>query len=351
MNLEDAFGPKVLGKTVELHAKHAANATVLSSHFRSTSDGVSGDLVEWDEVVFPRSLAGFVDGDAPSIRQKNLGKTKRSSTIAHIKLNKFLGGRKLWIGENAVGELKPNANAVIGRDVLSMTNCILRTKEWLASKVFTGTITVNSTTVEDSETAFSVSFAVNTFEAGVSWAEAATPIISDDGELPYLKGAYTDDTSAELEKCLFSRNVETALLRNTEIKDWAKSTALGNSIMELGRVQLAGGIRWIKYDKNYIPTGGASTPFIASGYGIFLPSEADYGEYLEYAEGQGLIPQSCIGGSSDGMVSIAKPGINTYAMLQEEPIGVKIVQTWCGLPISKYPNISVYANLFANPSA
>lgn len=346
MNLEEAFSPRTLAKTVELYRDHAAKAQKLQGLFREDSSDVSGDLVEWDEIQYPRGLAPFVDGDSPSIRKKQLKKTKRSTTIAHVKLNKHMGGRKLFITENAPGELQPNASAVIAREIADMVNCVLRTKEWMASKAFTGSIVINDTNVEDSELAFTVTYAVSTFTPTTSWALAATAVISSTDELPSLKGSYSDDTGEEIERLIFNRSVETALLGNTEIKDWAAKTDRGVSIMELGRIQTAGGISWEKYDKSYKPTGGAITPFIANGYAICLPGASVYGEYLVYAVGQGLIPKSAIGATSDGLVGIAPPGIYQYAMLTDEPVGVKLFVGWSGFPIIKYPNIVVYANCF-----
>jgi len=346
MNLEEAFSPRTLSKTVELYRDHAIKAQKLQGLFREDSSDVTGDLVEWDEIQFPRGLAPFVDGDGVSIRKKQLKKTKRSTTIAHIKLNKHIGGRKLFITENAPGELQPNANAVIAREVVDMVNCVLRTKEWMAAQAFTGSIVINDTNVEDSELAFTVTFAVNTFTPTNSWALPQTRILSDSTELPSLKGAYTDDTGEEIERLIFSRNVETALLGNTEIKDWAAKTDRGVNIMELGRIQTAGGVNWEKYDRSYVNSSGTVTPYIASGYAICLPSVGAYSEYLVYAIGQGLIPKSAIGASSDGLIGVAPPGLYQYAMLTDEPVGVKLFVGWSGFPIIKYPNIVVYANCF-----
>lgn len=342
--LEEAFGVRNLNRVVTTFGSNEGNKVMQGLY---TPDSNSdGEIFEWDEINFPRRMAPVSAPGAPSKNIVELGRVNRTTAMAHIKLNKRIQGRRIFISERGLGQLKPDAEAQVAREVKDLKNQIEKTIEYLSETAFTGTITVNSTTVEDSDISFTVTFAVQVFTKTASWATASTKILSSANELPLLKDTFVTVAGFPLARFLFNQTVSQYLMGNTEIQSWVQHTVTGVQIFEIGMISNMSGLAWQQYDGNYQPTGGAITKFIADGKMIGLPDQSNVSEYFVMGLGKGMIPKAAIGAPTDMLITPApNSGWYSYATVETDPVAMKLIVGWVGIPIITYPKATIYCTV------
>ena len=342
VTLQEAFGIRNLNRVVETFAMQKAGE--LQTYF--PEDNIDGEIYEWDQLDFPRDLAPITGPDAPSKNIGELAKSHKLTTLAHVKLNKRIPGRRIFLMERGLGSLRPDAEGHVAREIKDLKFKIDKIKEWLCAKAFTGSIVVNSANIPGTDVTFTITFAVQTFTKTTSWATSTTNILSDANELPKAKNDYSNTVGFPLETAIFNQSVMNYLIGNQEFQAWAQHTNLGLEVMREGRIGRFGGIDWHQYDGNYKPVGGSVTKFIADSKVIFLPSKAEYQQYLVMAQGKGMIPQGAIGSVSDMLMSPApNSGFYGYATVETDPVVLKVIVGWVGLPIIVYPDVVMYATV------
>lgn len=340
--MQEAFGVRNLNRVVETFGDNSPNR-FLSSFF--APDPTDGEIYEWDELTFPRDLAPITGPDAPSKNRVELEKTHRTTTLAHMKLNKRINGRKVFLMERGVGALRPEAEATVAREIKDMRNSMEKTIEYLCAKAFKGSIAVSAANIADSDVTFTVTYAVQTMTATTSWATASTKILSAAAELPKIKDDYAKKVGFPVKLAIFNQSVANYLLGNTEIQGWVQNTQRGIEIFDIGHIAHMSDIDWTQYDGNYKPVGGAVTKFIADDDAIFLPEAGNRAEYLRMALGKGMVPQAAIGGEKDMLMSPAPgSGWYSYATVETDPVVLKVILGWVGLPIIVYPDIVLVAD-------
>ena len=341
MNAFDLFKPQQMVKLIE---KFPSDEQTQFWKSLVSTDEAPNDIVEWDEIQYDRGLAPFIGQDAPSQRQPMLSKTHKQHTVAHIKMDSFISGRRLFFQERAAGELRPNAMLVLARELRNLRMKIDRSIAYLISQMLTGTITVDNTTVPGSEVSFTVTFnGVGTFTPSASWATATTKIFSTD--LRNAKRDFVRQSGFRLNEVLFNTSVGGYMLNNDEAKAWLTQTQRGVQVFEAGMLGSAVGLNFTEND-SYYDKSGTLTPYIGDNKVFMLPSRDTIRQYAVLYEGRGLIPRDAIGSSPNQLLSPApSPGYYTYAKSVDNPAGVQVVVGWVGLPVLTFPELVMYGDV------
>lgn len=340
---QEAFGIRNMNRLVTTFESNAAN-TFLQRFF--TDDPVDGEIYEWDQINYSRALAPVNGPDAPSQNIPEDGMEHKTTSLAHIKLNKRIPGRRIFFMERGPGLLRPDAQGYVARQVQDLRNRMEKTIEYLAAKAFAGSIVISSTTIPGTEVAFTITFAVGTFSATTSWKLSTTNILSDPNELPALKKEYADAVGAPLRDMIFNQSFTAYLIGNQYVEAWLAKTPTGTQVFELGLLEKMGGLYWMEYNGNYQNLGGSVTPFIADDYIIGLPAPEKRAEYLVKPLGKGIIPNSAIGALGNLLMSPApSSGFYSYALMEGDPAALKVIVGWVGLCIIKYPAIVKYIHI------
>ncbi|GIW60233.1 MAG: hypothetical protein KatS3mg087_1299 [Patescibacteria group bacterium] len=339
MTPEDLFRPQNLNLFIEKFATFEARTKFADLYGQDTTDV---DFYSWDEISYPRELAPFTHGDAPAVRLDLMGKTHRATSIAHILVDKFISGRKIFFQERAPGELRPNAMAVVASEIRDMMNRISRSIEYLAAKAFTGSLTVNSSTVPGSSVSFTLTFAVQTYTPSASWATPTTKIFSS--ELHTLKRDFVRTSGVPLRHIIHGTNVEKYLLQNDEAQAWLAATQRGVQVFDTGLLGNAVGVSFEAYDHVYT-LNGTVTPYLGDNAIVGFTDEALVRQYCKLVLGKGLIPRGAFGTSPDQLVTPAPSyGFYSYVVPEFNPVGIRVFVGWAGVPIITYPELIVYSS-------
>lgn len=336
----DAFKPAQLLRYLEKFPSNAAN-TVMQSKFGR--DEAPNDLYEWDEITYDRTLAPMTGADAASTRVGKLSKVHRVHSVAHMKLNTFIDGRRIFFQERAAGELRPNATLVVAREMRNLRMRMERTIEYMCAQALTGTLTVNSSTVPGTDTSFTVTYTgVGSFSKSAAWSTAGTKIFSTD--LTTEKINYMRQSGFELRNMWFNNTVGQDLLANTEAQNWLQTTQRGVQVFESGWLGQMANLSFTQYDGYYDSDGaGTMLPYIADDNVVFTTDDSTFSQYCVLVEGRGLIPREAIG-ADQSMLATPAPsnGFYAYTTVETDPVGLKLVVGWVGLPVLQFPEIITY---------
>ena len=132
-----------------------------------------GESATWDELEFSRHLAPISGPESPHTRAKRLGRRKRTSAMAMVKVYKDLPAPHLFLNR-APGADTADAEAVLTAELEDMANLIANSKEFLACGALLGRIEVSPQTVPGSDVSFTVEFGNFQGQAQDSWADPVT---------------------------------------------------------------------------------------------------------------------------------------------------------------------------------
>lgn len=333
--LEQAFGIRNMLADVGLFGE-TPETPILDMYRAGTTKEVEGTSVEWDREDFDRALAPFGSVEAPAIRQFGQNRDLFVTPMADVSIDRFLSAQKIFVDQRGNGELRPNAEAMINRAVVTLRNKGLRVAEYMAAElIFNKTgLTVDSTTVPGSDVTFTIDPGTTDVNASASWATAGTDIL---GDIRSAADTHVQNCGMEAARALHNRDVLGYLTNNTDIQGWFQRTTEGidfirNSGPSRNALQAQGGLAsvpgWFQHDHGYVPEGGSFTKFIANDFLALLP---ETNSFLGFAQGGIAIPPTAIGrsevGAAAGEVDVVF-GPVTYAIWQEEPLGVRIIHKW-----------------------
>lgn len=341
---ESLFGTETLTGLIRTFDSEPGNRNCTGIFARNAKKLMpEGTLAKWDEVVGSRHLAPVVGSEEPAPRQANKAKTTKTSAMAHVRVSKFISGDRLF-DDRAPGKLVPDAEAVIAEELMDLNNLIGNTKEFLCASALLGTITVSSATVPGSTMTFTVSFSPQTINATNSWASSGTKIISS--ELKTIKKTYKDTSGFNAAEVIIDPDIESYLQGNNEAKGFV-ANALGANFLLGGTLDGAalgglrfGGLSWQVTDGVYKPEGGLVTRYKTGDKAIFLPSAAQQREVLGWVEGYGKVPAGPVftPGGRGAVRQASSRGNYAYAMTSGDPVGIKLIAGWVGLPVLLNPN-------------
>ncbi|MGE0713694.1 MAG: major capsid protein [Planctomycetota bacterium] len=314
-----------------------------------------GDAASWDEVEFSRHLAPVTGEESPHTRANLLKTTKRSSTMAYVRLYKDLPASHLFLNR-APGSDMSDAEAILATELLDLANLIANTKEFLACGALLGLIDVNPATVPGSEISFKVDFGNAMAQAMASWADKATPLRSS--ELIELKRKFKEQSGLSAEIAITEPGVEGWLVANDELRQFAKEPL---ALMIIENATLEGvnpqwerlaGLSFRFTDGTYKPQGGPVTRYFPAGKVLVLPGVPRLNQVLGWAEGKVYVPAGPVYGDAARATSMIREmrGSYAYAEVRTDPMGIRIYAGWHGLPVVLNPNaVMVFDAL--NPAA
>lgn len=338
--IQEAFGVNTINRVITTFADNTPHEKLTPLFVND--DTAEGDVYQWEEFEYSRNLAPVT---GPSTGSKALALSSRglkSTTLAHIKVHKTIDARRLFITERGLGVTTPDAASLVAREIKSMMVRVQKTIERLAAMALHGSISVSSATIEDSDVTFTVTYAVQTFTATASWATSSTKILSGPAELPKLKDDYFKTAGHPLSTLIFNQSVTNYLMGNTEVQSWVQHTARGVEIFDVGMIDQMAGLTWVQYDGNYKDALGTVQKYIEDDKIIGLPDAATRAEYLKMARGYGIVPKSAIGAQGELLAGLApQRGFYGYTTLFDDPVALKTVVGWVGLPVITFPSIVV----------
>jgi len=307
-----------------------------------------GQVASWEEVVFGRHLAPVTGVDSPHTQARRLGRRRRSSVMVMVKAYKDLPGSALFL-TRAPGQDTADAEAVIADELLDLTTIVQNTKEYLACGALLGKIQVDPQSVPGSELSFEVDFGVPEFQS-TNWLDPQARLRS--GEFQRLKRRYKAGSGERAGLVLADERLEGALVRNEEIKGFAKEV-LGRQILRgqsHGRTpQWDGlaGLNWHFTDGTYQPEGGQVTSYWPEDTALVLPEERNMRRVLGWAEGRVLVPAQEVFGSAEDALSLVREvrGHYAYAKVRTDPLGIRIYAGWYGLPLVLNPEALLRVNV------
>lgn len=338
--LEDLFGVNTLSGLVQLFAQGTAKNNTFASLFERRPEYVvrGNDTVGWDEISFTRKNAGFVDRDGNPVPTDPISKTKRSTSLASIKLSRTIKASEL-LRERELGTLNSPviARSVIGRNVKELTEMIQRSINTMCADALQGSIAFDATKYPYGEIVLpTVTYGVNTFTATASWGTAGTKILSGSAELPSIRTTMREACGEEPQRVIQAEAVQRYLLGNTEIQAWLQTTMPGLRVLSEGAIEAAGGIggipMWKTATDHYIDADGSVAYNLSGDKLIALAGEP----MLVLAEGHGVIPNSAILAprAEDLMPSFAPtPGFYSYAVADPRTGNIEVIVGWNGFPI------------------
>ncbi|MCA8926269.1 MAG: major capsid protein [Planctomycetes bacterium] len=302
-----------------------------------------GESVTWDETEFSRHLAPVSGQDSPHTRARRLGRRKRSSTMAMVKLYKDLPSSHLFL-QRAPGSSLADAEGVLSAELEDLANLLANTKEFLACGALLGKIEVNQRTVPGSDVEFLVEFGNAEASAVDSWADDTTQIRSS--ELIRLKRLFKDQAGMRADIGITEPGVEGYLVQNNEIREFAKES-LGGVI--LNNLNLHGvnpawerlaGLRWSFTDGVYKPEGQPVARYFPEDTVLVLPAEQRLQQVLGWAEGKVFVPAGPVISSAQAATGFIQElrGFYAYAEVRTDPVGIRIYAGWYGLPVVLNPN-------------
>ena len=315
-----------------------------------------GDSASWDEVQFSRHLAPVSGPDSPHTRAKRLGRSKRSSSMAMVKVYKDLPSSHLFL-QRAPGSSMADAEAVLTAELEDLANLIANTKEYLACGALLGEIDVSPQTVPGSDIHFSIQFGVPKADALRAWSDKAAPIRSV--EMLRLKQLFKDQSGMRAAIGITEPTVEGYLVQNDEIREFAKQP-LGTVILRnlnLSGVnpqwEILAGLNWQFTDGTYKPENAGVTRYFPQDNVVVLPDEVRLPQVLGWAEGKVHVPAGPLAAGPQSALSLIQElrGSYAYAEVRTDPVGIRVYAGWYGLPVVLNPNAVLKYSVVPQPAA
>ena len=342
--LDDLLSVETLSGLIQTFVDQAENRSCSALFSRAARPLFPlGDSATWDEIEFSRHLAPVSGPDSPHTRTKRLGRRKRTSAMAMVKVYKDLPAPHLFLNR-APGADTADAEAVLTAELEDMANLIANTKEFLACGALLGKIDVNPQLVPGSDVSFTVEFGNFEAQAQNSWADPVTKIRS--AELIRLKRLFKDQSGMRAEVGVTEPTVEGYLVQNDEIREFAKEP-LGDVILR--NLTLTGvnpqwerlaGLSWRFTDGTYKPEGGPVTRYFPADHVLVLPAEQRLQQVLGWAEGKVHVPSGPVISAPEAATSMLTElrGSYAYAKVRDDPVGIRVYAGWYGLPVVLNPN-------------
>ena len=342
--LDDLLSVETLSGLIRTFVEQAENRSCSALFSRSARPLLPlGDSATWDEIEFSRHLAPISGPDSPHTRAKRLGRRKRTSAMAMVKVYKDLPAPHLFLSR-APGSDTADAEAVLSAELEDMANLIANTKEFLACGALLGKIDVTSQTVPGSDVAFTVEFGNFMGQAQDSWADPTTKIRS--AEMIRLKRLFKDQAGLRPAIGITEPGVEGYLVQNNEIREFAREP-LGTVILRnlnLSGVnpqwEILAGLNWQFTDGTYKTENGPVKRYFPTDHVLVLPGEARLQQVLGWAEGKVHVPAGPVisePGQATSLITELR-GSYAYAKVRDDPVGIRVYAGWYGLPVVLNPN-------------
>jgi hypothetical protein len=317
---------------------------VAQNEIFTTRVPLDGPVAEWDVLGWARKKAGFVSYDSPAQQVEVMPVDHQSARVAKVFLKKELDGNTLaWLREPGT-EHGQAAEAKIARELEDLNRQVDYLVEYACWQALTGALTISQSAADspmqqvqftvDYGLAASHAFAITT--ADNDWDETEAPILTDgtDG-LPAIQRLTREDAGLELARCFTNETVQSDLLNNTQVKGFF-GERLKNELLERGYIRQMRGIAFRQYDFGYVDAAGTFHKFIADQRAIFLPAA---NEYFEMHEAPAMVPDG------QGGLKRVPGGKYAYAQVQYDPPGVTLFVGYNFLPVCRFPDAWVYANV------
>ena len=355
--IDDLLSVETLTGMIQTFVDQAENRSCSALFARSARPLFpQGDSASWDEIEFSRHLAPVSGLDSPHTRSKRLGRRKRASTMAMVKVYKDLPASHLFLNR-APGMNTADAESVLTAELEDLANLIANTKEYLACGALLGTIDVNEVKVPGSDVEFTIEFGNARANATESWADEDTKIRS--GQLIELKQLYKDQSGMRAEIGITEPGVEGYLVQNKEIREFAKESLGGVVLSNLNlngvnpQWERLAGLNWRFTDGIYKPQGQPVTRYFDKDTVLVLPAESRLQQVLGWAEGKVHVPAGPLVGGPQAALSLIQElrGSYAYAEIRTDPVGIRVYAGWYGLPVILNPNAVLMFNVIPQAAA
>jgi hypothetical protein len=96
-----------------------------------------------------------------------------------------------------------------------------------------------------------------------------------------------------------------------------------------------GNLEWQKHVGGYTPDKGAFTDFMPSNIIILLPQALS--DTIALAECSAAVPSQLWGNAAAVGIDLMPPGFAAYTEVTSDPVGIKLIAVWIGMPVLKFP--------------
>lgn len=342
--LQDMLHPEALTEVVEEFNEQSREHDV-SALFVAAGRQIypAGKVAHWDEVPFHRGLAPVVGSDSPHPQVQRLQPRKCQCVMVTIKAYKDLPGGSLFL-QRGLGARIPDAEEEIRRETKDLAQIIANTREYLSVGALLGRIEVSEQTIPGSELQFTIEFGNNSAHALNPWADPNTRIRS--AELIRLRQIFKDASGQNAGVAVTEPGIESQLVQNDELRAFVKGrqAELLLKNLELSGINPQwkglGGLQWGFTDGTYKPEGGQVTRYFPRDTVVVLPPTGRLKNVLGQVEGITHVPRQAAFGPAPKATELLRPmrGSYSYAVLRNDPFGIRIYAGWYGLPVILDPN-------------
>lgn len=291
---------------------------------------ISKDKIVWEKRTFSRGLSPAAQAMSVAPTRSGVGEKLEEADSIITKQSRKIPWTRLMMSDGETPLPSEAQRDIVRTELRDMSGEIGRTVEYVLSGLFTGSLSINSTTVPGSDVKRTFAFPVRTLSAAAAWSTAGTKILSN--ELKLIQ----DDCEADVglsPGLIITNNKEHAnLIANTEAQVFAGGNAdLARYFLEAKngaprplQTLRMGGVEWWSNPHGYkLTPGGSLTKWVADDYAIILPEEENLEDILGFADFSIPVPQGPkYGSAGDGFKAVK--GLAVWAEFHANPQCVEL---------------------------
>jgi len=340
-DLESVFGSRELSSMITTFADDSRDKFFLEI-FRKGEQLRPWDPnhIEWDDERYNRALAPVTGLSAPSPAGAMTARLDKKASSVRVSEHVFIPAERLFY-QRVGGDLRPDAARVMARQLDNLRKKIMRTVEYLCAQTLLGLVTINQQTVPGSTVTETIKWPVTPYKYTKAWSDPATLIVSS--EIKLMVDAYRKAVNNVPAFALLNSTTESLLLGNQELQRLCERNAVyaasilfndSRSTQVLNGMRL-GNLEWQKHVGGYTPDKGAFTDFMPSNIIILLPQALS--DTIALAECSAAVPSQLWGNAAAVGIDLMPPGFAAYTEVTSDPVGIKLIAVWIGMPVLKFP--------------
>lgn len=340
-DLESVFGARELSSMITTFADDSRDKFFLDVfHKGEQLRPWDPNHIEWDDERYNRALAPVTGLSSPSPAGPLTTRIDKRAASIRVSEHVFIPAERLFY-QRVGGELRPDAVAVVSRQLDNLRKKVMRTVEYLCASTLLGQVLINQQTVPGSTMSETIPWPVTPWKFTAAWSDKATLIASK--EIKALVDAYRKAVNNVPAFAFLNSNTESYLLQNDEIQLLCKQNPLyaasilfndSRSTQVLNGLRL-GNLEWQKHVGGYTPDRGTFTDFMPDKKLILLPQVLS--DVLALAECSAAVPAQLWGNAAAVGIDLMPPGFAAYTEVTSDPVGIKLIAVWIGLPVLKFP--------------
>jgi hypothetical protein len=304
--------------------------------------------IEWDDERYNRALAPVTGLSAPSPAGAMTTRIDKKVSAVRVAEHVFVPAERLFY-QRVGGELRPDATAVMARQLDNLRKKVMRTVEYLCASTLLGAVVINEKNVPGSTVQETIKWPVTAYKSAAAWSDPNTLIASK--EIKLLVDTYRKAVNNVPTFALLNSATEAYLLANAEIQKLCVHNPLyaasilfndSRSTQVLNGLRL-GNLEWQKHVGGYTPDRGAFTDFMPPDKLILLPQAL--ADTIALAECSAAVPSQLWGNAAAVGIDLMPPGFAAYTEVTSDPVGIKLIAVWIGVPVLKFPEAVMVAQV------